>query len=92
MKCIFILHFRQFSRVNIITIGLIDDDGIGMPQETERQHHYGLSIMKERAHGVSGALCLLPSEMGGTRVELTFSAAGKWQCKDTSQPTPQGDT
>ncbi len=69
----------------------IDDDGIGLPQETERQHHYGLSIMKERAHGVSGALCLLPSEMGGTRVELTFSAAGKWQCKDTSPPTHQGE-
>ncbi len=69
----------------------IDDDGIGLPEETKRQHHYGLSIMKERAHGVSGALCLLPSEMGGTRVELTFSAAGKWQCKDTSAATPQGE-
>ena len=70
----------------------IDDDGIGLPEETDRQHHYGLTIMKERAQGVSGALCLLPSEMGGTRVELTFSAAGKWQCKDTSKPTPQGET
>jgi two-component system nitrate/nitrite sensor histidine kinase NarX len=67
----------------------IDDDGVGLPEETDRQHHYGLTIMKERAHGVSGALCLLPSDMGGTRVELTFSAAGKWQCKDASQPILQ---
>ncbi|MEN8169393.1 MAG: type IV pili methyl-accepting chemotaxis transducer N-terminal domain-containing protein [Pseudomonadota bacterium] len=65
----------------------IDDDGIGLPEETERQHHYGLTIMKERAHGVSGALCMLPSRMGGTRVELIFSAAGKWQCKDVHQQT-----
>jgi two-component system nitrate/nitrite sensor histidine kinase NarX len=64
----------------------IDDDGIGLPQETERQHHYGLTIMKERALGLCGALCALPSDLGGTRVELSFSAAGKWQCKDASQP------
>jgi two-component system nitrate/nitrite sensor histidine kinase NarX len=63
----------------------IDDDGIGLQQETERQHHYGLTIMKERALGLCGALCILPSEMGGTRVELSFSAAGKWQCKDASK-------
>jgi two-component system nitrate/nitrite sensor histidine kinase NarX len=69
----------------------IDDDGIGLPQENERPHHYGLTIMKERAQGLSGALCILPSAMGGTRVELSFSAAGKWQCKDASKTTPQGD-
>jgi len=64
----------------------IDDDGVGLPEETERQHHYGLTIMKERAHGVSGSLCMLPSKMGGARVELIFSAAGKWQCKDVQHP------
>lgn len=69
----------------------IDDDGIGLPQETERTHHYGLTIMKERALGLSGALCMLPSEMGGTRVELSFSAAGKWQCKDASKSIIQGN-
>ncbi|MDH5785709.1 MAG: type IV pili methyl-accepting chemotaxis transducer N-terminal domain-containing protein [Chromatiales bacterium] len=62
----------------------IDDDGIGMPDETARQHHYGLTIMRERANGVSGALCILPSVLGGTRIELSFSAAGKWQCRDAS--------
>jgi two-component system nitrate/nitrite sensor histidine kinase NarX len=61
----------------------VDDDGVGLPQGGERPHHYGLTIMKERALGLCGALCILPSEMGGTRVELSFSAAGKWQCKDS---------
>ncbi len=63
----------------------IDDDGIGMPEEKERQHHYGLAIMQERAHGVSGELNITPSVLGGTRVELRFSAAGKWQSVDKAQ-------
>ncbi len=67
----------------------IDDDGIGMPPDTERQHHYGLAIMRERAHGVAGSLCVIPSALGGTRVELLFSAAGKWQCMDASQTSTQ---
>ncbi len=67
----------------------IDDDGKGMPQDADRQHHYGLAIMKERAHGVAGELCVIPSVLGGTRVELVFSASGKWQCKDASQSTSQ---
>ncbi|MCW8918721.1 MAG: type IV pili methyl-accepting chemotaxis transducer N-terminal domain-containing protein [Gammaproteobacteria bacterium] len=68
----------------------IDDDGIGLPQGNERPHHYGLTIMKERALGLCGALCILPSEMGGTRVELSFSAAGKWRCKDALLKTTPG--
>lgn len=60
----------------------IDDDGTGMPKETARQHHYGLAIMQERAHGVSGELNIIPSVLGGTRVELKFSAAGKLQSID----------
>jgi len=63
----------------------IDDDGIGMPAQTERKHHYGLAIMQERAHGVSGELRIVPSLLGGTRVELNFSAAGKWQSIDKLQ-------
>ncbi len=63
----------------------VDDDGVGMPAETDRQHHYGLAIMKERAHGVAGELRILPSALGGTRVELCFSATGKWQSVDLAQ-------
>lgn len=68
----------------------VDDDGIGMPDETERQHHYGLAIMQERAHGVAGELKLLKSSLGGTRVELIFSASGKWQSVDRALQNKTG--
>jgi two-component system nitrate/nitrite sensor histidine kinase NarX len=67
----------------------IDDDGIGMPKETERQHHYGLAIMQERAHGVAGNLRLVPSLLGGTRVELTFNVAGKRQALEKQPAIPE---
>ncbi|MCW9087973.1 MAG: type IV pili methyl-accepting chemotaxis transducer N-terminal domain-containing protein [Gammaproteobacteria bacterium] len=57
----------------------VDDDGIGMPEKIGKQHHYGLAIMQERAHGVAGQLRITPSALGGTCVELEFSASGKWQ-------------
>lgn len=60
----------------------VDDDGVGMPDDTERQHHYGLAIMQERAHGVEGELELMRSALGGTRVELTFSATRKSEALD----------
>ncbi|MGM0594741.1 MAG: type IV pili methyl-accepting chemotaxis transducer N-terminal domain-containing protein [Pseudomonadota bacterium] len=60
----------------------IDDDGIGMPSETDKRHHYGLAIMQERAHGVAGELRITPSVLGGTHVELDFSATGRWQSVD----------
>ena len=63
----------------------IDDDGIGMPKQTDKRHHYGLAIMQERAHGVAGELRITPSVLGGTRVELGFSATGKWQSVDLAQ-------
>jgi len=63
----------------------VDDDGVGMPEETERQHHYGLAIMQERAHGVAGELTISHSALGGTRVELCFSASGKWQSIDLAE-------
>ncbi len=58
-------------------IVVIDDDGIGMSQDADRQHHYGMAIMKERARGVAGELSIVPSVLGGTRVELVFSASAK---------------
>jgi two-component system nitrate/nitrite sensor histidine kinase NarX len=63
----------------------VDDDGVGMPEDTDRQHHYGLAIMQERAHGVAGELRVSSSPLGGTRVELCFSATGKWQSVDFAQ-------
>lgn len=50
----------------------VDDDGIGLPPDTEKQHHYGLSIMKERAGYLNAKLQLGRSPRGGTRVCLEY--------------------
>lgn len=48
----------------------IDDDGVGLPKTTQKQHHYGLAIMKERASHLHADLQMVPSPMGGARVML----------------------
>lgn len=48
----------------------IDDDGVGLPKTTHKQHHYGLAIMKERASNLHAELKMVPSPMGGVRVML----------------------
>lgn len=50
----------------------IEDDGVGLPQNTQKQHHYGLSIMKERASYLNADLQLDRSAMGGVRVYLEY--------------------
>ncbi len=54
---------------------MIEDDGIGMPDISQLEHHYGLPIMRERAQGLDGILHVGPSSMGGTAVKLTFHAS-----------------
>ncbi len=51
----------------------VEDDGIGMPPEAERSHHYGLAIMQERARSLRGDLNIRPLGEGGTRVSVTFT-------------------
>lgn len=54
----------------------IDDDGAGLPAQTESQGlHYGLEIMGERARRLGGRLELGPAQGGGTRVRLVFPLA-----------------
>lgn len=52
----------------------VDDDGVGLPADTHKQHHYGLSIMKERAGYLNATLQLGPSPHGGTRVCLEYQS------------------
>lgn len=59
-----------------IVTATIEDDGIGIPPQSEPQrHHYGMTIMEERAKQLQGVLQLQPSTMGGTCVKLRFKAA-----------------
>lgn len=49
---------------------VIEDDGIGISAEPEKEHHYGLYTMRERAERLQGELRYASRESGGTRVQL----------------------
>jgi two-component system nitrate/nitrite sensor histidine kinase NarX len=53
----------------------IEDDGIGMPDVNQLEHHYGMAIMRERTQGLGGSLHVGTSELGGTAVKLFFQAS-----------------
>jgi len=52
---------------------ILDDDGIGLPDDIEKFNHYGLEIMKERTHSLGGEILFLTSELGGVKVHLRFT-------------------
>ncbi|WP_198411227.1 ATP-binding protein [Marinimicrobium alkaliphilum] len=50
----------------------IEDDGIGIANAPEKPNHYGLTIMRERAHSLGGELHLSNRVPTGTRVYFAF--------------------
>ncbi len=62
----------------------ITDDGTGLLDSTERDDHFGLAIMRERAKCLGGTLDI-ESRLGqGARVRLCFQPAGKASCPTAS--------
>ena len=53
----------------------VDDNGRGLDENPSRHGHYGLSIIRERAHSLGGDVDFVPSPLGGTRVQLRFATA-----------------
>ncbi|MBT8439096.1 MAG: HAMP domain-containing protein [Gammaproteobacteria bacterium] len=51
---------------------LIEDNGIGLLEKQAQQHHYGLTIMQERAGGLGGKLEVSHPDAAGTTLKLTF--------------------
>lgn len=51
----------------------IEDDGIGLEDDSSPPMHYGLVIMRDRTHTLGGELSLRNRAEGGTRVELDFT-------------------
>ncbi|RDB44307.1 HAMP domain-containing protein [Halomonas sp. DQ26W] len=51
----------------------IEDDGVGLADDESPPMHYGLVIMRDRAHTLGGELTLTNRTEGGTRVELIFT-------------------
>lgn len=59
---------------------LVEDDGCGFEGSSRKGHpgeHIGLSIMEERAKRLGGILRIESEPGEGTRVELTYKAAGE---------------
>lgn len=54
----------------------IADDGQGIVKSAD-VHHYGMTIMEERARTLAGSVRYEPREQGGTRVVLTFRPASR---------------
>ena len=50
----------------------IEDDGVGFKQAGPLQHHYGTSIMRDRAETLGGMLTIAARREGGTCVLLSF--------------------
>lgn len=51
----------------------IEDNGVGIPEEAERRHHYGLAIMSERADSLGGTFTVSRRKEGGTCVRVAFT-------------------
>lgn len=55
----------------------IDDDGIGFESRQTETHHYGMSIMHERANSLGGSFHMQTRAVGGTRVVFRFRSADR---------------
>ena len=66
------LHLEQDGEICRV---IIEDDGVGIvdPSGTSSRHgHFGLNIMRERAHLLGGEFSVEPRQGGGTWVRLSF--------------------
>jgi len=61
----------QLTEDGMVTI-LICDDGIGVTHITERDQHFGIGIMHERANKLNGQVSFTSNQLGGTTVTLSF--------------------
>jgi two-component system nitrate/nitrite sensor histidine kinase NarQ len=50
----------------------VEDNGIGLAHIKERDQHFGIGIMHERASRLSGMVEFSSNASGGTSVVLTF--------------------
>jgi two-component system, NarL family, nitrate/nitrite sensor histidine kinase NarX len=61
----------------------IDDNGIGLPDSSDRDNHFGLHIMRERADHLGGLLSLDSQPGNGLRVRLRFIPAARRRLPNT---------
>tara|TARA_R110000796_G_scaffold27942_8_gene76770 strand:+ start:12296 stop:14011 length:1716 start_codon:yes stop_codon:yes gene_type:complete len=61
----------QLTGNGMITISICDD-GIGVTHIAERDQHFGIGIMHERANKLNGTVSFNSNHLGGTTVTLSF--------------------
>jgi two-component system nitrate/nitrite sensor histidine kinase NarQ len=61
----------QLTDKGMITISICDD-GIGVTHLVERDQHFGIGIMHERANKLNGIVSFNSNQLGGTTVTLSF--------------------
>lgn len=75
-----VLHHARASRAEVRlqldpeggVVASVRDNGIGLPEQSQRRHHYGMAIMAERAQQLGGSLQARRHPEGGTQVSLRF--------------------
>lgn len=55
----------------------VEDDGVGLPDDWQKNRGLGTRIMAHRAAMIGGALSIEPNPTGGTFVKCSIPAAGK---------------
>ncbi len=65
------LKRREEDRDGAIEVS-IEDDGIGIGAATSPRHHFGLSIMRDRARALGGTIDIESRQPTGTSVRLRF--------------------
>ena len=63
----------EHSPDDVISV-IIEDDGIGLDSRQSETHHYGMSIMQERARSLGGSFHVHTRAVGGTRITFRFHA------------------
>ncbi|NTV94504.1 MAG: HAMP domain-containing protein [Thiobacillus sp.] len=66
----------------------IEDDGLGLPEAAIAGDHYGLTIMRERAHSLNGELQASRRQPGGTRILLRFKPGDGQTRSAFQEPQP----
>jgi two-component system, NarL family, nitrate/nitrite sensor histidine kinase NarX len=65
------IHYDESGQITT----LIEDDGIGLLDISNPEQHFGIIIMQERAHSISGNISLTERVNGGACLKIVFRAS-----------------
>lgn len=65
------IHYDDFGQISTI----IEDDGIGLPDISNSEQHFGIIIMQERAYSIGGNISLTERAGGGACLKIVFRAS-----------------